>query len=179
MAFPSCQSGMVRNGYHFPTGFSPVTNCLAWELRPTQECFSNIIWSMLSLWSWMLLVIQARRFITLVDELYNHRCRLICTADAPPDDLFLGTLDGPIIDLERWGILINALACNKITWVPSVLVMFLAEDPALNVWIVSMTYEFGWLCLLWKIVKACWQSLLSRDNTSSQLCSRHGSWPPC
>lgn len=56
---------------------------------------------MLSLWSWMLLVIQARRFITLVDELYNHRCRLICTADAPPDDLFLGTLDGPIIDLER------------------------------------------------------------------------------
>lgn len=43
---------------------------------------------------------KARRFITLVDELYNHRCRLICTADAPPDDLFLGTLDGPIIDLE-------------------------------------------------------------------------------
>jgi predicted ATPase len=43
---------------------------------------------------------KARRFITLVDELYNHRCRLICTADAPPDDLFLGTLDGPILDLE-------------------------------------------------------------------------------
>ena len=46
-------------------------------------------------------VIQARRFITLVDELYNHHCRLICTADGPPDDLFLGTMDGSIFDLER------------------------------------------------------------------------------
>jgi predicted ATPase len=50
-------------------------------------------------------VIQARRFITLVDELYNHHCRLICTADGPPDDLFLGTMDGSIFDLERLVIL--------------------------------------------------------------------------
>lgn len=43
---------------------------------------------------------QARRFITLVDELYNARCRLVCTAGAPPDDLFLGAEEGPLIDLE-------------------------------------------------------------------------------
>nr|XP_024381671.1 AFG1-like ATPase isoform X2 [Physcomitrium patens] len=44
---------------------------------------------------------KARRFITLVDELYNHHCRLICSAEAPPDDLFLGTMDGSIFDLEN------------------------------------------------------------------------------
>ncbi|KAL3694720.1 hypothetical protein R1sor_008371 [Riccia sorocarpa] len=43
---------------------------------------------------------QARRFITLVDELYNNHCRFICTAAAPVDELFLGTEEGPLIDLE-------------------------------------------------------------------------------
>ena len=33
---------------------------------------------------------QARRFLTLVDELYNHRCILLCTAAAGPDSLFRG-----------------------------------------------------------------------------------------
>ena len=44
---------------------------------------------------------KARRFITLVDELYNARTRLVCLAAAPPADLFLGTADdAPILDLE-------------------------------------------------------------------------------
>ena len=34
---------------------------------------------------------KARRFITMVDELYNAKCRLFCTADTSPDDLFLGS----------------------------------------------------------------------------------------
>jgi len=34
---------------------------------------------------------QARRFITLVDELYNHRVRLVCSAQEPPDKLFTHT----------------------------------------------------------------------------------------
>ena len=33
---------------------------------------------------------QARRFITLVDELYEAGCALVCTAVAPPDELFTG-----------------------------------------------------------------------------------------
>eukprot|EP00897_Mesotaenium_endlicherianum_P000235 jgi/Mesen1/10211/ME000077S09548 len=43
---------------------------------------------------------QARRFITLVDELYNQRCCLVCTAAAPPDQLFLGTEEGTLLDYE-------------------------------------------------------------------------------
>ncbi|GMN45157.1 hypothetical protein TIFTF001_014348 [Ficus carica] len=36
----------------------------------------------------------ARRFITLIDELYNHHCRLVCSAASTIDDLFQGTEEG-------------------------------------------------------------------------------------
>lgn len=42
---------------------------------------------------------QARRFIVLVDELYNARRRLVCTAAAEPDALFSAEGEA-IIDLE-------------------------------------------------------------------------------
>ncbi|XP_068648558.1 uncharacterized protein [Aristolochia californica] len=45
---------------------------------------------------------KARRFITLIDELYNHHCRLVCTAAASIDDLFQGTDDGTLFDLENF-----------------------------------------------------------------------------
>ncbi|GFQ04919.1 lactation elevated protein 1 [Phtheirospermum japonicum] len=44
---------------------------------------------------------KARRFITLIDELYNHHCCLYCSAAASIDDLFQGTEDGTLFDLER------------------------------------------------------------------------------
>ncbi|CAD6335122.1 unnamed protein product [Miscanthus lutarioriparius] len=45
---------------------------------------------------------KARRFITLIDELYNHHCRLICLSASSIDDLFQGTEEGPLFDLESF-----------------------------------------------------------------------------
>ncbi|KAI6680166.1 hypothetical protein NL676_034047 [Syzygium grande] len=45
---------------------------------------------------------KARRFITLIDELYNHHCRLVCSAASSIDDLFQGTEDGTLFDLESF-----------------------------------------------------------------------------
>ncbi|PIA65637.1 hypothetical protein AQUCO_00100860v1 [Aquilegia coerulea] len=45
---------------------------------------------------------KARRFITLIDELYNYHCRLFCTAATSIDDLFQGTDEGALFDLESF-----------------------------------------------------------------------------
>uniref|UniRef100_A0A0E0KLM3 AAA+ ATPase domain-containing protein n=1 Tax=Oryza punctata TaxID=4537 RepID=A0A0E0KLM3_ORYPU len=45
---------------------------------------------------------KARRFITLIDELYNHHCHLVCLAASSIDDLFQGTDEGPLFDLESF-----------------------------------------------------------------------------
>jgi len=41
---------------------------------------------------------KARRFITLVDELYEHGTSLICTADLPPEKIFSGGFSIDILD---------------------------------------------------------------------------------
>ncbi|KAI3982002.1 hypothetical protein MKX01_018908 [Papaver californicum] len=45
---------------------------------------------------------KARRFITLVDELYNHHCSLFCTAASSINNLFQGTDEGTLFDLESY-----------------------------------------------------------------------------
>eukprot|EP00200_Dunaliella_tertiolecta_P018552 CAMPEP_0202400428 /NCGR_PEP_ID=MMETSP1128-20130828/2722_1 /ASSEMBLY_ACC=CAM_ASM_000463 /TAXON_ID=3047 /ORGANISM="Dunaliella tertiolecta, Strain CCMP1320" /LENGTH=682 /DNA_ID=CAMNT_0049003971 /DNA_START=28 /DNA_END=2073 /DNA_ORIENTATION=- len=46
---------------------------------------------------------QARRFITLVDELYNNKVLLVLSSEVPPEELFSvnRTLEEPILDLEQ------------------------------------------------------------------------------
>jgi predicted ATPase len=45
---------------------------------------------------------KARRFITLVDELYNHHCCLVSSAETAIDELFQGTAEGTLFDLESF-----------------------------------------------------------------------------
>lgn len=45
---------------------------------------------------------KARRFITLIDELYNHNCCLFCLAASSIDNLFQGTEEGTLFDLESF-----------------------------------------------------------------------------
>ncbi|XP_058724853.1 uncharacterized protein LOC131596263 [Vicia villosa] len=45
---------------------------------------------------------KARRFITLIDELYNHHSCLCCLASSSIDELFQGTEEGTLFDLESF-----------------------------------------------------------------------------
>ncbi|KAH7686669.1 ATPase AFG1-like protein [Dioscorea alata] len=45
---------------------------------------------------------KARRFITLIDELYNHHCSLFCSAASSIENLFQGTDEGTLFDLESF-----------------------------------------------------------------------------
>ncbi|UPQ99869.1 AFG1-like ATPase [Chloropicon primus] len=54
---------------------------------------------------------QARRFITMIDELYNEGCLLVCTAEASPDKLFKSEeLGESLLDLEAMQFEAEALA---------------------------------------------------------------------
>ena len=88
----------------------------------------------------------ARRFILLLDELYNARTRFFCTAACPPGDLFAGTSDDqPVVDLDQLEQLqfesaaegdtsINSIlqafdyACAEIQYVPHADLSFLFEE---------------------------------------------------
>nr|XP_043635536.1 AFG1-like ATPase [Erigeron canadensis] len=45
---------------------------------------------------------KARRFIILIDELYNYHCSLYCSAASSIDELFQGTEEGTLFDIESF-----------------------------------------------------------------------------
>ncbi|TRY83532.1 hypothetical protein DNTS_016246 [Danionella cerebrum] len=55
---------------------------------------------------------QARRFITLIDALYEHKVRVVLTAEAPPDDLFVHE-DYDHHDLHDTHVLLDDLGISK------------------------------------------------------------------
>ncbi|WRX24752.1 hypothetical protein QQP08_017239 [Theobroma cacao] len=48
-----------------------------------------------------ILLLQACRFITIIDELYNQHCHLFCLIALSIDDLFQGIEKGTLLHLEK------------------------------------------------------------------------------
>ncbi|XP_013776734.1 AFG1-like ATPase [Limulus polyphemus] len=44
---------------------------------------------------------QARRFITLIDTFYDHKVRILCSADVPPEKLFVSVEDTEVTEDEN------------------------------------------------------------------------------
>ncbi|TFY72585.1 hypothetical protein EVG20_g396 [Dentipellis fragilis] len=61
---------------------------------------------------------QARRFISLIDALYEARCRLVCLADAEPEDLFFPDGAGAHMDMDS--IMAEAVSETQDVYRPNV-----------------------------------------------------------
>ncbi|KAG5540926.1 hypothetical protein RHGRI_020977 [Rhododendron griersonianum] len=93
---PQCCNGVARFTFEYLCG-RPVG---AADYIAIAKNFHTVFISDIPMMS-MRIRDKARRFITLVDELYNYHCSLFCTAAASIDDLFQGTEEGKLFDLER------------------------------------------------------------------------------
>ncbi|XP_051129387.1 uncharacterized protein LOC127250251 [Andrographis paniculata] len=94
--FESC-SGVARFTFEFLCG-QPVG---AADYIAIAKAYHTVFISDIPVMS-MRIRDKARRFITLVDELYNHHCQLYCAAATSIDDLFQGTDEGTLFDLESF-----------------------------------------------------------------------------
>lgn len=57
---------------------------------------------------------EARRFITLIDTLYDNKIQLICSAEAPPDLLFALSDNLSDYDRQHAKVLIGDLDISKV-----------------------------------------------------------------
>lgn len=94
---PQCCNGVARFTFEYLCG-RPVG---AADYIAIAKNFHTVFISDIPMMS-MRIRDKARRFITLVDELYNYHCSLFCTAAASIDDLFQGTEEGKLFDLESF-----------------------------------------------------------------------------
>lgn len=94
---PECCNGIARFTFEFLCG-RPVG---AADYIAVAKNYHTVFISEVPMMS-MRIRDKARRFITLIDELYNHHCCLLCTAASSIDDLFQGTEDGTLFDLETF-----------------------------------------------------------------------------
>ncbi|XP_058225545.1 uncharacterized protein LOC131334517 isoform X2 [Rhododendron vialii] len=94
---PQCCNGVARFTFEYLCG-QPVG---AADYIAIAKNFHTVFISDIPMMS-MRIRDKARRFITLVDELYNYHCSLFCTAAASIDDLFQGTEEGKLFDLESF-----------------------------------------------------------------------------
>ncbi|PSS17771.1 Lactation elevated protein [Actinidia chinensis var. chinensis] len=94
---PQCWNGMARFTFDYLCG-RPLG---AADYIAIAECYHTVFISDIPMMS-MRIRDKARRFITLIDELYNHHCSFFCSAAASIDDLFQGTEDGTLFDLESF-----------------------------------------------------------------------------
>lgn len=94
---PECCNGVARFTFDYLCG-RPVG---AADYIAVAKNYHTVFISDIPLMS-MRIRDKARRFITLIDELYNHHCSLFCTAAGSIDDLFQGTEEGTLFDLESF-----------------------------------------------------------------------------
>ncbi|KAM1134472.1 hypothetical protein ACFX19_044297 [Malus domestica] len=94
---PECSNGAARFTFDYLCG-RPVG---AADYIAVAENYHTIFISDIPMMS-MRIRDKARRFITLIDELYNHHCRLFCSAASSIDELFQGTEEGTLFDLESF-----------------------------------------------------------------------------
>ncbi|XP_050364798.1 uncharacterized protein LOC126783383 [Argentina anserina] len=94
---PECCDGVARFTFEYLCG-QPVG---AADYIAVAENYHTVFISGIPVMS-MRIRDKARRFITLIDELYNHHCRVFCSAASSIDDLFQGTEEGALFDLESF-----------------------------------------------------------------------------